>query len=232
MTRTQRMICCIGGAAICCLLAASLWLLSAFSVLTAASSAPRLLLIDPGHGGEDGGAQAADGTLEKNINLAVGLNLRDMLRVWGIPVEMTRQEDVSIGSPTDSTVRSRKSRDMHRRLELYQTASAVISIHQNHFSAAQYHGAQMFYSANHPDSRRLAECLRFSVVSGLQPDNTRELKQATDGIYLLYHAQCPAVLVECGFLSNPEERDQLKKAEYQQQMAWCIMTGYLRYRTE
>lgn len=232
MTRTQRAIGCIGGVALICLLAATVWLLPAHPASTAASPAQSLLLIDPGHGGEDGGAQAADGTLEKSINLAIGLNLRDMLRVCGISVEMTRQEDVSIGSSTDTAIRSRKSRDMHRRLELYQTASTVISIHQNHFSAAQYHGAQMFYSGNHPDSRRLAECLRSSVVSGLQPDNKRELKQATDGIFLLYHAQCPAVLVECGFLSNPEERERLKQADYQQKMAWCIMTGYWKYQTE
>ncbi len=229
MTRTQRLIGWLGGVALLCLCGGTAWLLAARPAAVASTAPP--LLIDPGHGGEDGGAQAADGTLEKNINLAIALNLRDMLRVCGVTVSMTRQEDVSIGN-SDSTIRSRKSRDMHRRLELYQTASAVISIHQNHFSASRYHGAQMFYSGNHPDSRRLAEQLRCSVVSGLQPENVRELKRATDGIFLLYHAQCPAVLVECGFLSNPEEREQLKTPEYQQKMAWCIMTGYWNYRTE
>ena len=78
----------------------------------------------------------------------------------------------------------------------------------------------------------MAEQLRSSVVSGLQPENKRELKQATDGIFLLYHAQCPAVLVECGFLSNPAEREQLKEPAYQQKMAWCIMIGYWNYRME
>lgn len=227
MTRTQQLIGWLGGAALLCLIGSAALLLSARPAAVAPSLQP--LLIDPGHGGEDGGAQSADGTLEKNINLSIALDLQDMLRVCGIPVTMTRREDVSLGE-SDGTVRSRKSRDMHRRLELYQTASAVISIHQNHFSASQYYGAQMFYSGNHPDSRRLAEQLRRSVVDGLQPENTRELKQATDGIFLLYHARCPAVLVECGFLSNPVEREQLKTPEYQQKMAWCIMTGYWNYR--
>ena len=231
MTRTERILCSIASGALACLLGSVVWLLSVHPIQTAVLPAEAPLLIDPGHGGEDGGAQAADGTLEKNINLAIGLDLRDMLRVCGVPAAMTRQEDISIGDPSDTT-RSRKNRDMHRRLELYQTASAVISIHQNHFAQSQYHGAQMFYSGNHPDSRRLAEQLRSSVVSGLQPENKRELKQATDGIFLLYHAQCPAVLVECGFLSNPAEREQLKEPAYQQKMAWCIMIGYWNYRME
>ena len=231
MTRIQRIVLWIGGGALLWLLITVMWLLSVRPAPAAGSALRDLLLIDPGHGGEDGGARAADGTLEKNINLAIGLDLRDMLQICGIPVAMTREEDVSIGDPGDTT-RSRKSSDMHRRLELYQTASTVLSIHQNHFSAARYHGAQMFYSGNHPDSRRLAEEIRRSVVTCLQPENTRELKLATDGIFLMYHAQCPAVLVEGGFLSNDAERERLKETEYQQKIAWCILAGYLRYRTE
>ena len=115
---------------------------------------------------------------------------------------------------------------MRKRLHLYNQASLVISIHQNHFSEPKYSGTQVFYSANHPDSTVLAENIRQSVVDWVQPQNKRELKRATDGVYLLYHTTTPAILVECGFLSNPEEREKLKMPAYQQQMAFAIAAGY------
>ena len=105
----------------------------------------------------------------------------------------------------------------------------MISIHQNYFSEARYNGTQVFFSANHPDSALLAEYVRRMVVDWTQPQNTRELKKATDGIYLLYHSTTPTVLVECGFLSNPEERDKLKTPAYQQQLAFAIAAGYWNY---
>lgn len=186
------------------------------------------LLIDPGHGGADGGAQAQDGTLEKNINLAVGADLRDMLVVCGFSVVMTRDADISIHDPQDTTIRSKKVSDMRNRLALYEQASAVISLHQNHFSVPKYSGAQVFYSPNHTDSARLATCIRQALVQ-VQPQNTREIKAATDGIYLLYHTTRPAVLLECGFLSNPAERELLKSPAYRRQLAFAVMGGYWNY---
>lgn len=197
-----------------------------------ASPGTGVVLIDPGHGGLDGGAVAADGTAEKNINLAIALDLRDMLFISGFTVQMTRKTDVSIHEEGLSSISQQKVSDMRCRLALYESAQTVISIHQNHFGVPKYHGTQVFYSPNHQGSAHLASCIRESVISELQPTNTRELKKASDGIYLLYHTTRPAVLVECGFLSNPEERESLKKVAYQQRMAFAIAGGYWRYVCE
>lgn len=191
-----------------------------------------MILIDPGHGGFDGGAVAEDGTTEKHLNLAISLCLRDMLYVCGVAVEITRNTDVGLEADSAASVRDKKVSDMRRRLEMYNAASMVISIHQNHFSVPKYSGTQLFYSTNHPNSVTLAQCIQESVVGWIQPQNTRELKPTTDGIYLLYHATCPTVLVECGFLSNPEERDKLKTPAYQQQMAFAIMAGYWNFQDQ
>lgn len=182
------------------------------------------VLIDPGHGGFDGGTVAADGTIEKDINLAISLCLRDMLAVCGVPVELTRE--------TDTATAHNKTADMQQRLKMYESASVVIAVHQNHFRQPQYNGAQVFYSVNHPHSARLAECVQQSVVTRLQPQNTRKIKPATDGIYLMHHTTVPAVLIECGFLSNPEELIKLKQIYYRQCLAFSVCLGYWEYRME
>lgn len=190
------------------------------------------VLIDPGHGGMDGGTQAEDGTLEKHLNLDISLSLRDMLAVCGFPVEMTRSSDVSIHDPAANSVREKKVSDMRNRLALYEAAGLVISVHQNHFSQEKYAGATVYFSGNHPDSQKLGTCVREELLRLLQPDNTRVMKKATDGIYLLYYTNRPAILVECGFLSNYAEREQLKTKEYRQQMAFAILGGYLSFLSQ
>ena len=105
----------------------------------------------------------------------------------------------------------------------------LISIHQNKFEQSQYSGAQMFYSPNNPESAALAECIRQSVVGSLQPQNTRQNKEAGEDIYLLSHVQVPAVLVECGFLSNPEEAALLGQESYQRDMAAAIYNGLISF---
>lgn len=190
------------------------------------------VLIDPGHGGFDGGTVAEDGTLEKHLNLAVALCLRDLLYVCGVPVEMTRTTDTGLEEDSSASIRQKKSTDMRQRLAMYNESSLVISVHQNHFSVPKYYGTQLFYSANHPDSAVLAEYVRGAVVDWIQPQNTRELKKATDSIFLLSHTKTPAVLVECGFLSNPDERNKLKTPAYQQQLAFAVAAGYWKYQTQ
>lgn len=191
-----------------------------------ASAKDEHILIDPGHGGLDGGTVAEDGTLEKNINLAVSLYLHDLLVVCGFPVRMTRNTDISIHS---AGATNKKVSDMHNRLAMYESASMIISIHQNHFSVEKYSGAQVFYSGNAPESQRLATCMRQEIILLLQPDNGRELKKASDGIFLLHHTTKPAVLVECGFLSNTAERELLKSAAYQQRLAFAVTGGCFTY---
>ncbi len=188
----------------------------------------KTVVIDPGHGGEDGGTVAADGTLEKDINLAVALDCADLLRVFGFTVEMTRQTDMSLGDASLKTVRERKTDDLMKRAERYRRADICISIHQNYFSQEKYSGTQVFYSPNHPAGKALADAIQSSVKTYLQPDNKRETKVGK-GIYLLDHAEKPTVLVECGFLSNLAERERLKSEEYQKQLSCALLQGLTEY---
>lgn len=185
------------------------------------------ILIDPGHGGADGGAVAIDGTAEKDINLKIGETLADFLRFLGVEVQMTRDADISLHSDDAHSIREQKVSDMKNRLKMYESSVMVVSIHQNKFPQTQYSGTQVFYSANHPKSKSLADAIRSSVIAVLQPENTRELKKGTRDIYLLNKTTVPAVIVECGFLSNEKELGKLKSAEYQQQMACVIACGVL-----
>lgn len=187
------------------------------------------ILIDPGHGGEDGGTMAQNGTLEKDINLAISLSLTDFLRLWGFDVTMTRTTDMSIYDPAASTVREKKVSDLKKRLAMYEQAQLVVSIHENHFSGTQYYGTQVFYSPNAPASQPLAASIRESVRTLLQPENKRELKKGDKTIYLLHKATVPTVLVECGFLSNETERTKLETPSYQQEMALAIGLGIVHY---
>lgn len=187
------------------------------------------ILIDPGHGGEDGGAIAADGTMEKDINLAISLPLADMLRVFGYDVRMTRTEDISIHSTDAAGIRNKKVSDMKNRLALYNQAAFTVSIHENHFPQSQYYGTQVFYSPNDAAGPLLGNAIRDSVLRLLQPDNKRELKKGNGDIYLLSKTTTPAVLVECGFLSNEAEREKLKTEEYQRKMAFAIAGGVLDF---
>lgn len=189
------------------------------------STSPHIL-IDAGHGGADGGAEGADGTLEKDINLAIARPLGDLLRVMGYTVSYTRTEDTMVNAVGD-TLRERKVSDMKNRLSLIEQADMTVSIHQNKFPQTQYSGTQVFYGTGSEDSGVLAAAIRASVIALLQPTNTRELKKGDGSVYLLKHATRPLVLVECGFLSNETEREKLKTREYQLQMAFAIAAGIL-----
>ena len=214
----------------------ALLMLRAFSAVDTQVSAQAqeyrpVIIIDAGHGGEDGGASSKSGVLEKDINLAIALQLREYLSATGFEVVMTREYDRSIYDSGLDTIRQKKVSDLHNRLALIQQypGCLFISIHQNQFSDSQYSGAQVFYSANHPQSKELAEHLRSAIVGLLQPENKRECKQAEKSIYLMHNAQEVAVLVECGFLSNPQEAAQLSSEDYQKQMAFAIYCGILDY---
>ena len=207
---------------------------SAFSNITAHTSADiddRItVIIDAGHGGEDGGAEV-DGILEKDINLSIADRLADTLRLCGVRVTEIRDEDISVYDDSAQTLREKKVSDLKHRVEIVNGSenNILVSIHQNKFDNSAYSGAQVFYSSNNDKSRVLAESIRNSVVSLLQNDNTRELKPANSDIYLLDNATVPAVIVECGFLSNDEERAKLLDSGYQSEMAYSIAMGVLEY---
>ena len=191
------------------------------------------VVLDAGHGGEDGGAVGVNRALEKDINLAIALAVRECLVESGVPVQMIRDADISVGNAALSTVAERKRSDIQRRAEIVnQTENCIlVSIHQNFFEESQYSGAQMFYSGNHAESAVLAESIRCSIVRDIQPENTRQNKSA-EGIYLLSHVSVPAVIVECGFLSNLQEAARLSDPEYQMQMAKSVADGILGFCTE
>ncbi len=186
----------------------------------------RVFVIDPGHGGEDGGA-TENNILEKDINLSIALKLRDMLTAGGYETVMTRETDESIYDSSAGTTRERKVSDLKNRAEIINRNqnNILISIHQNKFEQSKYSGAQIFYSKNNPESERLAEEIRKSITSLIQPENKRELKAADSSIYILDKAEVPAVIVECGFISNTEEAKMLSNEDYQQKMAFAIFAA-------
>lgn len=197
----------------------------------AKNGALKTVIIDAGHGGPDGGTSADDGTLEKEINLQIASKLNEILRSMGVNTVMIRTEDISIHDSSAETIRQKKISDIKNRLKIInETDDAVfVSIHQNHFSDSKYSGTQVFYSKNDPSSQTLANSIRLPIITYLQTENTREIKQSGTDIYLLYHAQKPSVMVECGFLSNNIEAEKLKNNSYQQQLAFLIAIGIMDY---
>ncbi len=187
----------------------------------------REIIIDPGHGGIDGGAVGVSGTVEKEVNLAISLALRDLLVFMGYNVIMTRDTDISIHDPDATTVRQMKTSDLHNRLKIAveHESAAYISIHQNNFYDHGQSGMCFYYSPNNGKSKVLAENLRSSLLEYLQPDNRRQLKEAGDNLFIMYNAPGPAVLVECGFLSNPEEEKLLCESEYQIKICLIVAAG-------
>lgn len=183
------------------------------------------------HGGMDGGAVGCDGTLEKNINLSVSLKFADFLKFAGFNVVLTRTEDISLHNEGATRVKDMKTSDLHNRMKIMESTpnNLFISIHQNQYSEEKYHGAQVFYSPNDGESPLLAQAIQSSIASKLQTDNKREIKPSTKSIYLLYQAKSTAVMVECGFLSNAREVENLKNNEYQNQLAFCVLCGVLDY---
>lgn len=190
-----------------------------------------LVILDPGHGGMDGGAVGVDGIIEKDINLAIALKLREMLVVNGVEVLMTREEDCSIHDEGLQGVRNQKLSDMNNRLKLMKEHpdAIVVSIHQNQFTASQYNGAQMFYSPNAVGSEALAAISQRRFREMLQPENQRETKKAGKELFLLYYAPNTAILAECGFLSNREEAHRLIGEDYQNQVAFVLFSSLMEY---
>lgn len=184
------------------------------------SSLP-VVVLDAGHGGEDGGAVTATGVYESRLNLEITLRLNDFLQLLGVPTRMVRTGDVSV-STEGETVAQRKSSDIRNRVALVESTPGcwLVSVHQNRFEQEQYRGAQVFYRSSE-ESKRLAQTLQEQLCAQLDPKNNRRIKQAS-GIYLLEHVTCPAVLIECGFLSNPAEAQLLQQETYQRKLAAVI----------
>ena len=190
----------------------------------------RCVVIDAGHGGEDGGASSAAGLVEKEVNLAVALALRDLLEAAGVPCVMTRTEDKLLYDRNVNFQGRKKVLDLAARSTIAASTEEclLVSIHMNAFPAPQYDGMQVWYGTADARSREIAESIQ-SVSTALMPDNHRKSKAAGSNIYLLDRADCPAVLVECGFLSNPAEAERLADEDYRRGLATVILGGILPY---
>ena len=210
------------------LLAASVLCLShppaAWPVLGPAAEGP-VLVLDAGHGGEDGGAVSLTGVAESGINLAITLRVDQLLGFCGAPPVVLREEDVSLHDQGADTLREKKASDLRNRVQaVEQVGDAVLlSVHQNTFTDKKYHGAQVFYAPTE-GSQALAETMQEALRAALDPENGRQAKTIPDSVYLMNHVSCPAVLVECGFLSNPEEEALLRSADYQIRLA-AVLAG-------
>ena len=194
-----------------------------------ASASAYTVILDAGHGGEDGGAVAPDGTPEKDINLSIANMIADYFDLFGISYIPVRKTDCSVGDLTLGTVKARKTSDIMTRYSLVNNTpdSVLLSIHQNQFKQSKYRGTQVFFAPGDQTSERIANAIQKAVVGNLQPENKREVKASGDSIYLLYHAKRPSVLVECGFLSNPEELSELKNKEYMSKLSFFIIEGLI-----
>lgn len=194
-----------------------------------ASSKP-VIVLDAGHGGLDSGAVGATGVLEKDVNLSIVLALRDMFEMSGFEVVLTRDEDISIYDPGVEGIRNQKLNDMDNRLEIIQKYpdSIFLCIHQNNFTDPKYFGGQMFYNNNNPQNRTLAQIMQ-NKFAQLQPGNGREIKLTGEELFLLKSNKNPSLMIECGFLSNPEEEQKLSTWEYQQKVAFTIYGGVMEF---
>lgn len=195
------------------------------AVTTIAESTPFdrsiTVIIDAGHGGEDGGAMSCTGILESQINLDIALRLRDLCHLFGYKTRMIRTSDVSVYTE-GNTIATKKVSDLRQRVRIVNETDdgILISIHQNTFPIEKYSGAQVFYN-DEAGAKALAERMQSAFVQTVNPGSNRKCKTA-DGIYLMEKVNRPAVLVECGFLSNPEEEALLRTQKYQQ-MICCVI---------
>lgn len=189
------------------------------------------IIIDPGHGGEDGGAVSLLGEVESEMNLSIALTLEQLLLFYGIVPVLLREEDVSLHEDTATTIKEKKSSDLKQRVSIvngYENGF-LLSIHQNSYTESQYHGAQVFYNL---EGESFGEHLQELLRVGLDPENQRVSKLVDSSIYLMNHVEVPAVLVECGFLSNPQEAEQLASKEYQKRIACVLAVGLLSNNKE
>lgn len=186
------------------------------------------LVLDAGHGGEDGGAVSRTGVPESQINLAIVLNLRDILGLYGVDPILLRETDVSLHDDDAKTLREKKRSDLKNRVEAIEEVEGVtlLSIHQNTYPGSRYHGAHVFYAPT-DGSQALAEHFQNSIKAALQPENERAVKRIPDTVYIMNHVTCPAVLIECGFLTNPEEETLLRDEDYQRKLSAVIAAAWL-----
>ena len=188
------------------------------------------VIIDAGHGGEDCGAIGVNGLLEKDVNLAMAFEIGEGLKQAGYNVVYTRTDDKMLYAPEENIKGIRKISDLKNRCKIangYENA-IFVSIHMNSFGQEKYSGLQVYYSVSDKSSLTFAQCIQERVKRDLQSDNKRKVKMGTD-MYLMENVRHPAVLVECGFLTNARECEKLSEKEYQKQLSFSIVCGIIEY---
>ena len=196
--------------------------------------APVAVVIDPGHGGEDGGCIGGDGTLEKELNLSVATKVYDILTLAGIKCELTRKDDIMLYdaySDLNDYSGVKKTYDLKNRVRLAKESECTlfVSIHMNKFPISKYKGLQVYYSPNNDGSESIARLVKENNHLYLQKDNERDIKSAGTNIFILNRLEIPAVLIECGFLSNAEEAELLCDEVYRNKLALVIATSLIKY---
>ena len=216
-----------------CLLLVCFYLLSRQAAVISVNQTERgtqkaaspLILVDAGHGGSDPGMIGVGGLEEKGINLSISLLLRDTLEKSGYSVIMTREEDKGL---YDSSAANKKAQDMQRRIAMIREHMLSVSIHQNSYHDAGVHGPQVFYYESSVEGKKLAEAVQSSLNDLLEVDRPRKVKGNTS-YYLLKRSSGTLVIVECGFLTNPEEAQKLQTKEYQEKVAAAVSEGIRTY---
>lgn len=184
------------------------------------------IVVDVGHGGSDPGKVSTDGIKEKDINLQIALYLKDYLIAENYTVYLTRETDCGL---YDESVSNKKTSDLNNRIQFFNEKKAdyVVSIHQNSYPDPAPHGAQTFYFTGSSDGEAFAKAVQDSLLK-MDSSNTRQIK-SSDSYFLLKHSSVPSIIVECGFLSNPEETAKLTDSNYQKKIADAICQGICNY---
>ncbi len=190
----------------------------------------KTIVIDAGHGKPDEGAQSSRGTTEAETNLKIALKLQNLLEQSGSTVILTRSDENAIYDIDAKTLRQKKISDIHNRVKIGNESSAdiFVSIHLNKIPQQQYDGWQTFYNAKDANGQKLAVSIQNNLNDAIQKENNR-IAKSIENIYIVKHVEIPTTIVECGFLSNPEEEQKLLDDEYQNKLAWGIYNGIIDY---
>ena len=190
----------------------------------------KVIVLDAGHGSPDGGAESANGVHEDDINLSITLKVQSLLEQSGATVILTRSDENGIYDLDKKTLKEKKVSDIKNRVKIGNESSAdmFVSIHLNKIPQSQYWGWQTFYRKNDENSKKIADCIQNSLKTTIQKENNR-VALGIDNIYIVKNVTIPIGIVECGFLSNPEEEKLLQQEEYQDKLAWGIYTGIMDY---
>lgn len=190
----------------------------------------KVVVIDAGHGSPDEGAESANGVTEAQTNLKIALKVQNLLEQAGCTVILTRSDENAIYDVDSKTLRQKKNSDIKNRVKIGNESSAdiFVSIHLNKIPQSQYYGWQTFYKQGNEQGKNLATCIQNSLNEAIQKENKR-VPLKIDNIYIIKNVEIPTSIIECGFLSNPEEEKLLLQDDYQNKLAWGIYTGIINY---